>query len=126
MPSVVVAALPEDPGDDEHERDERASDVSTPTRVGGEAAEVDRAGLPLIQLLVVDAELRAGEQDRGAEALDLEVPLQLRPEAEADPAGREDEEGQNEHRSGDDEGGSAPVNDLTRRTPPARRRTGRA
>ena len=80
---VVVGSAPEHPGDHEHERD-REQRGEHADRVGGEAAEVDRARLPLDPALVVDAELRAGEQDRGAEALDLQVALQLRPEAEAD------------------------------------------
>jgi hypothetical protein len=57
-----------------------------------QSTEVDRARLSADPALVVDAELRACEQDGSAEALDLEVALQLRPEAEADAAGREQEE----------------------------------
>ena len=102
---VVVGSAPEHPGDHEHERD-REQRGEHADRVGGEAAEVDRAGLPLDPALVVDAELRAGEQDRGAEALDLQVALQLRPEAEADAPGREQEEGEHEHGAGDEEGGA--------------------
>ena len=69
-----------------------STELSTPVTFGRQSTEVDRPRLSADPALVVDAELRAREQDRGAEALDLEVALRLRPEAEADAAGREQEE----------------------------------
>ena len=81
-----------------------SSDVSDADRVRSETAEVDGARLPRDPLLVMDAELRAREQDRGAEALDLQVPLRLRPEAVPDPARSDQEERDEEHGARNDVG----------------------
>src|SRR5205814_2250056 len=103
---VRPAPVPEgdEPNEDERERRaERGDDV------GHDAAEVDRTRLAVDPVDVVDAELRAGEQDRGAERLDLEMTLDLRLDAEAHPAGSDQEERQEEHAAGYEDGENRPA-----------------
>src|SRR5205823_11955117 len=62
-----------------------------------------RAGLAGDPADVVDPELRACEEQRGAERLDLQVTLQLCLQAEADAAGSDQEERQDEDAAGDEQ-----------------------
>ena len=98
---IRAAPVPDRDERDEGKGEERA-EACDHVRHG--AAEVDRARLAGDPVDVVDAELRAGEQDRGAERLDLEMTLDLRLDAEAHPAGSDQEERQEEDAAGDEEG----------------------
>ena len=87
----VAPATQVEPRDRQH-RGDRTSDESVATAPAEAADDVLRAGRPVAEHDRVDPEPVEHEEQRAAEALDLEPPLELHPVAEAKAAGPGDRE----------------------------------